>query len=149
MEKYSQKKLTLEQILSPERGYQGHWIGNPGKRLHSLLPESHTGLWGNLSGQWWTHKCTHTCAHCYVSYRWDYNSVTLVTTLLEMPQHPLLGTAGICHSKATCICTAYPIASVCSISAKALQGESWAIRTLPPEMPFLRDGGKQRKAFPF
>lgn len=96
-----------------------------------------------------TQMHTHVCAHCYVSYRWDYNSVTLVTTLLEMPQHPLLGTAGICHSKATCICTACPRALVCSISAKALQGESWAIRTLPPEMPFLRDGGKQRKAFPF
>lgn len=96
-----------------------------------------------------TQMHTHVCAHCYVSYRWDYNSVTLVTTLLEMPQHPLLGTAGICHSKATCICTACPRALVCSISAKALQGESWAIRTQPPEMPFLRDGGKQRKAFPF
>lgn len=66
---------------------------------------------------------THIRAHCYLSQRWDFNPETLVTALLEMPQHPLLemplhpllGTAGTCHSKATCTCTACPRASVCSV----------------------------------
>lgn len=142
MEKHSQKRVTWEQILSPERGHQGPGLGTLG-----LLSESRTDLWGNLSARGWRHPCTHTCAHCY--YHWGETRTQQLWSLhVEMPQHPLLGTAGACHSKATCICTACPRASVCPMPAKALQGQSWAIRTQSPKMPFLRGGGEQRKAFP-
>lgn len=125
------------------------WERSPGAWIRNTGPP--VWVWGdlrgNLSAQGWRHPCTHTCAHCY--YHWGETRTQQLWSLhVEMPQHPLLGTAGACHSKATCICTACPRASVCPMPAKALQGQSWAIRAQSPKMPFLRDGGEQRKAFP-
>lgn len=122
----ARKEVTLEKefVMSPERGNQRHWIRNNGKRFHFLLFESCNGLWGNLSGQWLIYKCIHTYAcYGYLSYMWDYKSVTYVTSLLKMQQHQFLGTSGTCHTRDTCLYTTRHRALVSYMSVQTTSGK--------------------------